>query len=31
MTYTIASLNWDTFSRWEWNAEQRAGYLCDID
>jgi hypothetical protein len=22
---------WDTFARWEWNAERRAGYLSNTD
>jgi hypothetical protein len=25
--FTIESGAWDTFARWEWNAERRAGYL----
>jgi hypothetical protein len=29
--YVIASLNWNTFSRWEWNVERCAGYLGDVD
>jgi hypothetical protein len=29
--YAIAFPNWDTFSRWEWNAKRRTGYLGDID
>jgi hypothetical protein len=25
--FAIESGAWDTFARWEWNAERRAGYL----
>jgi hypothetical protein len=29
--FAIGSSAWDTFGRWEWNAERHAAYLGDID
>jgi hypothetical protein len=29
--FSIGSGAWDTFARWEWNAERHAGYLGDTD
>jgi hypothetical protein len=29
--FVIGSGAWDTFARWEWNTERRAGYLGDTD